>query len=246
MNHLLKNRIPINRFTRWFPSDTKDLWRKNSNKYTEKIKELGWTEDSIDYEFDQYGFRNNLNFDREQEYNLVLGCSHSFGIGVRNEHVWYNYLKPKFSEPFYNAAIPGGSIGGCVRSLIGLQQEGLKVKRVFALLPDRTRYDVFCEATEDWEVVSWWTGHPKDLSQWVLAEKSLSMFYNVNHLALKQLCHQNNIELTDIPVDAGDEVDMRICNDKKARDLMHPGIETQKWLGKKFYDEYSKRYGSST
>lgn len=250
MNHLLKNKIvgdkSFNNIAFWMPSDTQDLWRRNSKKYPELMTELGWTEDNVFYKFDKYGFRNDENFDKAKHYNLVLGCSHTFGIGVRNEHVWYNHLKSKFPEPFYNAAIPGGSIGGCVRSLMGLQSEGMKIKRVFALIPDRTRYDVFWDTGENWEVVSWWTDHPKDLTKWILAEQTLLMFYNTNRLALKQLCQQSNIEFVDIAVDSGDDVDVRICEDRKARDLMHPGVKTHKWLGAKFYDEYCKRYGSST
>lgn len=246
MSHLFSNRVPRNKTTQWFPSDTKELWKKNLKKHPDKIQKLGWTEDSIEYCFDSLGFRNDTDFDAKKDYNLVLGCSHTFGIGVRNEHVWFNYLTDKFNEPFYNAAIPGGSIGGCVRSLLGLQQKGMKIRRVFVLLPDRTRYEVYDNSTGAWEVVSWWTNHPKDLTKFLLDEISLTMFYETNKLALQQLCYANDIELIDLPVDAGDDIDIRICGDLQGRDLMHSGIKTQKWIGEKFYDEYCKRYRSST
>lgn len=246
MNYFLKNYIfdkqTLNSISSWIPSDTQERFKKNLKKYPKKIKDLGWTEDNIHYRFDKFGFRNDDNFRKNQVYNLVLGCSHTFGIGVRSEHIWFNYLKTKFVEPFYNASIPGGSIGGCVRSLIGLQQEGLNIKRVFILIPDRTRNEVFREDLDKWETVSWWTDHPKDLTGHLLAENTLRMFHQTNHLAIKQLCYQSNIELVDILVDNEDDVDQKIHNDGKARDLEHMGIDAHNWLGEKFYNEYCKRY----
>lgn len=244
MNHLFENSVPKNKVYKWFPSDSFNLYKKNCKKDKELLDSLGWTKDNIVYSFDKFGFRNDEAIDMSKEYNLVLGCSHTFGVGVPSLCSWYNVLKDKFDEPFYNAAVPGGSIGACTRSLMGLLEIGMKIKRVFVLLPDSTRFEVF--DGENWNVISWWTGHSKEITSLCTNENTLDLFHKVNKLAIQKICNDQNIELVDLPVDGKDELDMIICEDKKARDLMHPGIDAHKWIGERFYDEYCKRYGSST
>jgi hypothetical protein len=243
MDHF-KNNIQPNKVVKWFPSDTLQLYKKNCKKNQELMDSLGWTKDNIIYNFDRFGFRNHGKLDLAMEYNVILGCSHTFGIGVPENCTWYNVLKDKFDEPFYNAAVPGGSIGACTRSLMGLQKLGMKIKRVFVLLPDKTRFEVFDGV--NWNVISWWTGHSKEVTNLCTNENTLNLFHEVNKLAIQKICNDQKIELVDIPVDGKDELDMLICNDKRARDLMHPGIDAHKWIGERFYDEYCKRYGSST
>lgn len=244
MKQLFRNGVPKNKVLKWFPSDTFKLFKKNLSSHKEQLDTLGWHKDSIVYKLDKFGFRNDNALDLSKQYNLVLGCSHTFGIGVPNQCSWYNVLKEKFDEPFYNAAVPGGSIGSCTRSLIGLLDKGMQIKRVFVLLPDRTRFETF-DGT-DWTVISWWTGHSKEIINTCTNDNTLDLFHEVNKLAIQGICDRNDIELVDIPVDNRDELDMMINDDKKARDLMHPGVDAHKWIGERFYDEYCQRYRSST
>jgi hypothetical protein len=171
---------------------------------------------------------------------LALGCSNTFGLGVNEKDVWYNYLKKHFSEPFYNAGIPGGSLGVCYRSLIGLLNEGMKVKRIFMFTPSKERYEVYNTAESMWVTVAWWTDHPNNTKKYLLNDESLDKFRQVHMLAIKHICYENNIEIVDLDVEDSNEV--AIC--RSARDLIHPGIETHKLIGKMFYREYNKRYNS--
>jgi hypothetical protein len=239
MNTNFNNKLPTNFESDWLPSDSRENFKKNLKLNPELLKKLGWTGKNIMYKTDKYGFRNDADFS-DDYYNLALGCSNTFGIGVNEQDVWYNHLKKHFSEPFYNAGIPGGSLGGCYRSLTGLLNEGMKVKRIFMFIPSKERYEVYNTVESIWTPVAWWTDHSNNIKKYLLNDESLDKFRQVHMLAIKHICYENNIEIVDLDFEDNYEV----CNCKSARDLSHPGIETHKLIGKMFYDEYSKRYNS--
>lgn len=239
MSAIFNNTVPKNAELDWLPSDSRENFKKNLKSRPELLKELGWTEKSIKYKTDRYGFRNDADFNNDY-YNLALGCSNTFGIGVNEKDIWYNYLKKHFPEPFFNAGIPGGSLGGCYRSLVGLLEEGMKIKRIFMFTPSRERYEVFDPSESVWRPVAWWTDQPDNVKKYLLNDESLEKFRQVHMLAIKQICSENNIELVDVDLEHNYEV----CNCRKGRDLTHPGVKTHILIGKIFYNEYNKRYNS--
>lgn len=244
----LENGLPTNTTLTWWPGDTEALYDHNLKTNYKKLKKTGWTKDNISYEFDNYGFRNKENFNTSTYYNLVLGCSHTFGVGVNETDIWYNVLKEKFSEPFYNAAIAGAGIASCYRSLDGLLSIGMKVKRVFILIPSIYRNEIYNDSDKTncrWDPIS---AHSRHLVTPILKVKlhknELFKVYRTSLLAIKYLCQENNIELVDMPAD--NLSDQPIFEMKDARDLEHPGIIAHKLIGEIFYDEYCNRYGSQS
>jgi hypothetical protein len=247
MHVLLQNELKhANTVLDWCPSDTEEEFDRNVKDNSEQLEELKWTKHNVTYSLDSFAFRNSEAVDFKKEYNIVLGCSHSFGIGVNENDIWFNHLKPHFDEPFYNASVPGGSIGGCYRSLHGFLDLGLKIKRVFMFTPDRSRHEYFNDKDNKWKVMAWWTGEKPSITKVCLNENYLTNFYQTNLMSIKYICDKNNIELTDMASDAGNDIDVAINESRKARDLMHPGVDTHKFIGKKFYEEYCRRYHSST
>lgn len=247
-NLLLRNRSPKNKLLKWWPGDTKEKFMENTKYHFPLLKHNHWDAHSIDYQFDAYGFRNDQSFDKVQKYNLVLGCSHSFGIGVRNKDIWFNYLKPHFKEPFYNGSVAGCSPSTCLRTLKGLMQEGMKIKRVFLFIPDRSRTEIYNPDSRwnAWDTVAWWTNHDKNLIKYLLDENYLQYQYETILDSLESICQKNKIQYVFHPTDGQDEIDMMISNDRRGRDLEHPGIDAHKQIGEFFYDEYCRRYRSST
>ena len=247
MHILLQNILECTNTTLdWCPSDSEEEFDRNFKVNRIQLEQLNWTKTNVKYSIDSFSFRNSEAVDFTKEYNIVLGCSHSFGIGVNENDIWFNHLKPYFDEPFYNAAIAGGSISGCYRSLQGFLDLGLKIKRVFMLTPDRGRHEYFDAKDNKWKVMAWWSGHKSLITNICLNENYLNNFYQTNMMSINYICDKNNIELTDIATDKGDDVDHAICQSRKARDLIHPGVDTHEFIGKKFYGEYCKRYRSST
>lgn len=239
MRTSLRNGLPVNTVLNWFPGDTKDKYKKNlrSADSYKKLNDLGWIDTPIEYRFDSLGFRNDCDFAAEEYYNLVLGCSISFGIGVQNKDIWYNYFADKFPEKFYNAAIPGGSLTGCLRSLIGLLEKGLMVKRLFLLSPGRDRYDVY--QNDRWQPLAWWSDHSNITKQLILSKEHSELHHTINGLALEGICYKNDIELIKLETNRPD-IDQAICYDLKGRDLEHPGVDWHRWLGEQMYAEYTR------
>lgn len=235
----LHNGLPVNTVLNWFPGDTKDRYQNNlsSKKTKKRLQELGWIDTVIEYKFDSLGFRNDFDYDLTESYNLVLGCSISFGIGVKKEDIWYHHLLDKFPEKFYNASIPGGSFTSCVRTLIGLLQLGFKVNRIFTLSPGFDRYDVYQDSR--WKSVAWWSDHHSNTKKLILEKKHLDLVYLINSLALQDLCSKNNIELINISTNRKD-IDCLICSDLCGRDLEHPGVDFHKHIAEQMYIEYRK------
>ena len=247
-NILLRNRCPVNKILKWYPSDDKPKYMENVKYHKEQLDELEWDQNSIEYQFDSHGFRNDLTFNTVEEYNLVLGCSHSFGIGVCNNEIWFNYLKDFIDGPFYNGSIAGCSPHACLRTLKGLRQEGMKVKRVFMFIPDSSRYEIYNDEPRwnAWDTVAWWTDHAKHVGKYLLNENFLKLHYDNVLESIELICNTNKIEYVLHPTDGRDELDMMISNDRKGRDLLHPGIDAHKQIGQFFYDRYSEKYNSST
>lgn len=231
----------------WYPSDTEINFKKNLRfkSKAEQLSKLGWTEKSINYKIDSLGFRNDNDFSKEIEYNLVLGCSHSFGIGVNRSDIWFNHTARHFKEPFYNASVAGYGIGSCYRSLQGLLDLGMKIKRVFMLVPEK-RYEHFSAKNKNWETIAWWTkGISSEVSKVVLEKNTLDIFYTTNLLAIKYLCNIHNIELVNTLIEEETDFDIVLFSDKTARDLTHPGKDAHKKIGEIMYEKYSKQYSSS-
>lgn len=222
---------------KWLPPDSEEKFDSNLKTNSSALFEGRWTKDSIVYNLDEFGFRNSFQYNKNTNYNLVLGCSFTFGIGLRDRDIWFNYLKKSFSEPFYNGAIPGSSIGGCYRSLVGLMKNELKVKRVFMLTPAKQRTEIFNEEQNYWETVAWWTDQHKKFKKYIINDVYNSHFFNVHLDAIENVCNKNQIEFTAIHVD--DCIDT--VRFDYARDLEHPGFLTHRKIGKIFYDEYCKR-----
>jgi hypothetical protein len=239
MNTFFNNTIPKNFETDWLPTDSYENFKNNIKKHPKTIKSLGWTKNSICYKIDKYGFRNDFEF-TDQYYNLALGCSITFGIGVNEKDIWYNFLKKQFDEPFFNAGIPGGNIGGCYRSLVGLLNQGLKVKRVFMFIPAKNRYEIFDTSESKWRSVAWWSDHPDIVKKYLLTDETIDNFYQTNLLSIHHICEKNNIEI--VALDSGDHTQIEIC--QKGRDLRHPGIATHTLIGEVFYNEYCQRHNS--
>jgi len=57
----------------------------------------------ITYELNSYGYRCQ-NFDEysDREFILAIGCSHTYGTGLHNEHIWCQQLGSKLNMPVMN------------------------------------------------------------------------------------------------------------------------------------------------
>ena len=98
--------------------DNEELFKENLAKYPDNKELLHYRDNPIKYALNDYGFRTPDNFDNaEEEGNVFLGCSHTFGIGHYLENTWSWRLNQKIGGKFWNLSAPGTGIGTAARLL---------------------------------------------------------------------------------------------------------------------------------
>jgi len=96
----------------WYPSDTEELYDRN---ITGGIK-IDYKKDDFYYDINSVGFRcddfDTMDFTKKSI--IYLGCSHTFGIGLPEEHCWPTIIHNKIQEEhnttynYINLGVPGG------------------------------------------------------------------------------------------------------------------------------------------
>ena len=83
------------------PSDAPGFWKDGGNLQ-------GYTEDEMLYSVNELGFRGN-SIVKNEPILMTAGCSHTYGIGVRNNEVWGHILSEDLD--LYHINIGVGGIG---------------------------------------------------------------------------------------------------------------------------------------
>lgn len=100
----------------WFPSDDEDLFYTNmkDEKISNIMYKSGWCtsdkkpKDDLTYNLNKWGFRC-VNFRQKNPRPgiLSLGCSFTFGVGLRNDQTFAQKVATHFDLENYNIGIPG-------------------------------------------------------------------------------------------------------------------------------------------
>jgi len=103
---ITKDSIPYNSDRKdgiyfWDAGDRlEDFQRNKTDPRMDKIYLSG---DKITYSLNSHGYRCE-NFENYEDDNfiLVLGCSHTYGTALHNQHIWHSYLGEYMSLPVMN------------------------------------------------------------------------------------------------------------------------------------------------
>jgi hypothetical protein len=241
-NNTLLSSLSPNPGTYYFMNeDSEENWNVNKIKYADICQQHYYSNTSIVYHINKLGHRNKLNPDPVNDYNLYLGCSHTFGIGLPAGALWHNHVHELFDNACYNAGIAGGSTGACYRQLIGLHAYGMRIKRIFMLVPNFQRFEIF---DNRWKPVAWWTDHHKAVKKTLLNQNLFLLEQQKSIDAIKGFCLSYNIE--HVILDSNDhEIDKILTKDRTARDFIHSGPEAHFKLSKVFYEKYTRDYCST-
>jgi len=119
----------------WCGSDSLANFKKNPTP--------GYTETSITYVFNSYGYREE-EYDLTAKSNILcLGCSHTEGIGLKLEDSWPSLLKSQFDKSkVYNFGQGGCSSDSVTRILANITSV-FNPQAVFILWPSVARYELY-------------------------------------------------------------------------------------------------------
>lgn len=239
-----------NEIHKWIPADSESLFLHNLKAYPH-LKDLKKYElNPIDYYFNNYGFRTPVNFEKDLEGNVFLGCSYTLGIGHHLENVWSWKVNETIGGNFINLGIGGAGIGTSARLLYAFK-DYLKYKNVFLHIPHPYRYEYYEPATGYYNSLSpsykdWPHQQLKvtNHARIVLADDTNMFTYYMSNLAwIKEVCREKNARLiivNDIPFGQRGDIWKNWIKQKGnrnrvelARDMQHPGVS--------YMEEYSKR-----
>ena len=223
--------------------DNEELFKENLAKYPDNKELLHYRDNPIKYALNDYGFRTPDNFNNaEEEGNVFLGCSHTFGIGHYLENTWSWRLNQKIGGKFWNLSAPGTGIGTAAR-LLGEFKNKLKIKNIFLYTPFCYRYEVYEAKKGVWINISPANvfHHYIEVSdevRFILGqEENMRLNWRTNLAAIKYYAHEVGAKLFSI-----ENIDFYVNNNDNfpeiARDILHPGVSYQDLVYDKFLDAY--------
>ena len=219
----------------WSGTDTRRVWNKHqSNPETrERLKSLGWTEDSVSYRFNSHGFRSD---EFEGDGVMFLGCSFTMGIGMPWENTWAYQVAKGLDTKCWNLGIGGGSHDTCFRNAQEWIPQ-LKPSRVFLLSPPPNRIELISEAYPPNGIMQYAPGFAdncKFYTQWLMDDLNSQLNVMKNIYGIAYICEMNNVPLYYVDfLPTPDETDV-------ARDLLHDGRIWHRELAELFLDQVER------
>lgn len=219
----------------WDTSDSHPWFVKNTkNPITQqRLGELGFIDNPIDYHFNSHGFRT-AEFD--QEFDVVcFGCSFTMGTGVHARDSWPSQLQTITGLKIANLGHAGSSNDTAFR-YAAHYLPWLKPKHAIWLQTDMHRLELIDDASHvNMNIIASDTHNPcaNDyfIKVWFSSESNQRLNLQKNTLGFEHLCHTLGIN------------PMILTRDQlpphppfpngQARDLTHPGADTYRELAEK-------------
>ena len=137
---LLANYGEANTTLKWKASDMPDKFKMCSDD--RKLKY--WTGKDLEYRYNNYGFRSDDNFNKDDEGVVTLGCSFTEGIGLPIEYNWGYKVAKYLNLKHWNLGQGGMGLHTAYRLLLGASQI-LNFKKVFLFTPPLYRKEYIIE-----------------------------------------------------------------------------------------------------
>lgn len=215
----------------WHGTDTKELFKKNLDENKDKVR--NYLSNPISYKINEYGFRTEFNFDDEDSI-ITLGCSHTFGIGNRENEIWPFYLSTNLNLKLYNLGVPGGAMSSCFR-VLSFWIHKIKPKIVVLLEPHPARREFF----NNGEIVGILPNNKKfpKLREFYDDEEDMHNSIIVRN-AIENLCIKHNSKFVSFESGFESVPDRGIID--RGRDLQHFGPKTHLAMSRRMQMVISK------
>jgi hypothetical protein len=219
---------PKNQTLYWSGLDSLENFKKNPTP--------GYTETSITYVYNSYGYREE-EYDLTSQSNILcLGCSHTEGIGLRFEDSWPTLLKKQFSNSkVYNFGLGGGSSDTVARILTNISSI-FNPLAVFILWPSTIRYELYNG------------GKPVFYGTWSIDAEHYSLMdskhtYNnfcKNKLIVELLQKRYNFNLCSIEVDSLPyDIDFKRLGERSSARDLHFNPHQHQEIARRFIEKYN-------
>ncbi len=208
----------------WFvPGDNQEQWILNmsSEKRRTYLARHGWdNEHSINYRYNRDGFRG----DEFVEHNclVALGCSFTFGVGLREDQTWPWIVADRLQLACNNLAWGGASADRCWR-MAEFWVPQLQPKLVVMLTPPGGRMELIVNDTNrEADGFMAQQAHAENWNKiWMSVDENIRLNQVKNQLAVAMLCTAIDVpcliyETAEFYTLLGDSADT-------ARDFRHQG-----------------------
>jgi hypothetical protein len=111
-------------------SDTMMRWEENLKKEKNNPSIQYYIKYPIVYKLNNEGFRTPDDFNSNDEGNVFLGCSHTFGIGHHLENVWSYKVSNVIGDKFWNLYMGGTGVMTHFRIFLAYYKK-LKIKKSY-------------------------------------------------------------------------------------------------------------------
>lgn len=176
-NLLRANRGEPNIKTYWRDSDSQGQFKRRQEAEVSYVRtDTGthkkiidhrvkyWEYKSIEYRYNNEGFRTDDDFSDKEEGIVCLGCSFTEGIGLPIEFNWGYLLAKELNKKHYNLGQGALGLDSAFRLLLGYK-DSLKFKNVFLLVPPPYRYEWLIGDNELFQ--PFLEGKHQDFLQWL-------------------------------------------------------------------------------
>lgn len=201
---------------------------------------LQWsTETSVVYNINSMGFRSDYEFVANEPCNVYLGCSYTLGEEVQLSDCWTSLVNSYCNDyRMYNMGSLGASSVTCYRILKNVSKT-FDIKRVFILKPYTNRKEIFYD--NEWITFSMHRNIFNDTRNLLpFFDDNLCMLEKEMALdGIRHICNTIGAKLYEIDIE--DPIIREQINlDRTARDLLHFGRKTHKFIANKFIEKIEK------
>lgn len=242
-NHLDDSNFMCNNEYDFIETDSEKIWKDNLKRKFSNFNNYSiqyYIQNPVKYKLNNCGFRTPDDFNNEDEGNVYLGCSHTFGIGHHLENVWSYKLNQLIGGKFWNLSIGGTGVTTHFRLLLGYYKQ-LKIKNIFHFAPKYPRYEFIENGRPQYYIINdynkdWDPKFGSLLIDSLLTEEQMEYNWTSYIYAIKGLANEIGCNYYLVEGDTGWH--SQDDNSLLARDLLHHTTLYQHGIMKDFLQIY--------
>lgn len=207
-----------------------------------ELKSIRQGDEAWTYYINKYNFRDEWTFDKNKPNIGFFGCSFTFGEGIKSKNTFVQIVTKKLNANGFNFGVGGAGVERVART-ISAATKVIDFDYIVVTLPMPTRELYYTKHMELANIVhSYIEKDYEDLGK-ALAILPDEYYYHkaIGHISwIHDICLNKNIKLI---LSSWDHPLNELCthllpnntlapfpniDDKKARDMQHPGVKSQK------------------